>query len=169
MISNLSKYELGWLVGFLEGEGSFLYTSNSIRISVSQKQLEPLERITSMVEGRTYNTKHGNIYYWCLYGEKAVALMYIVYSFMSPRRKGQIKDAVSKWKARNGSIYRKFCGRGHPRTEDNAYYSKSNGKKVRRCKICLKIDYVNDQQRRRVKVNTHVNTSRFFRREISAI
>jgi len=103
--------EIGWIVGFLEGEGSFLKVkgSNSQLVCATQVQREPLERLQSYLGGRIKyrvredSRKHfRNVqpsHEWTIFGSRARGVMMTVYSLMSPKRQEQIKKALGngKW------------------------------------------------------------------------
>lgn len=99
---NLSQTDLGWIAGFLEGEGSFCKCGNTIMVCASQVQKEPLERLYQLLGGgiNEYSSSNyiGNIIYrWCAYGPKAAEIMLEVYHLMSSKRKEQIKDTLLEW------------------------------------------------------------------------
>lgn len=92
----ISAIEIGWVAGFLEGEGSFTGWTG---VKAAQKQLEPLERLQALFGGSL--SRHGNdMHIWQLYGARARGLMMTLYSLMSPRRKEQIRKQLHFWKAR---------------------------------------------------------------------
>lgn len=111
--------DLYWAVGFLEGEGNFNYQAKSymmksgklcnkgakypkFAVKASQVQREPLERLQKLFNGSIYgpiNKKHPNQnpqYAWQVTGPRARGVMMTVYSLMSPKRKGQIKYALTQ-------------------------------------------------------------------------
>lgn len=105
-----------WLVGFLEGEGSFgCYRKNAVSITIGQVQREPLDRALRIFgSGKiyTYQVKNPNakpLNYLKVVGVDAAGWMMVLYSFMSTRRKEQIKKALSTWKHRKN-------------TQNNSYY-----------------------------------------------
>src|SRR5438552_2580468 len=118
----LSDFELGWIVAFLEGEGSFL-PQPSAAVTAGQAQRWPLERLQLLLGGRIYpHTTHATpMNYWRLTGDSAAGLMMTVYSRMSPRRQGQIRRALVLWRAAPGKwAQRRHCYRGHP-FEDGSF------------------------------------------------
>lgn len=103
-----SETDLGWLAGFLEGEGSFGLIGRPPtdlrypRISASQKQREPLERLVRIVGGTIYRSRRGSssrvdsgIWTWCLDGTHARAIMELLLPHMSPRRRTQIDASLA--------------------------------------------------------------------------
>ena len=144
---------LYWAAGFLEGEGSFMDSrsknhktgkkyANHIVIC-SQIQKEPLERLNTLFGGNialfkfgpTSFGRGGNIWRWQTSGRRARGIMMTLFSSMSPRRKEQIKKALSgPWGLRH-----KTCRHG------------INGK-WKNCKICIHEYNVLAYKRRKVNV-----------------
>lgn len=97
-----------WMVGFLEGEGSFCWSKSNAYalVQVGQKQREPLERLQRAYGGRIYLYRQrknalsstGSVYHlWNITGWKAARFMMAVYPFMSPRRKQQIASVIRSY------------------------------------------------------------------------
>lgn len=93
--------DIGWIAGFLEGEGSFLggpARGNGAQVVANQLQREPLDRLATMLGGRVVcrkKTKAKNyIHEWRVSSNRARGIMLTVYSLMSPRRKAQIRRAL---------------------------------------------------------------------------
>ena len=110
---SFTETELYWAAGFLEGEGSFVASSAAcrtrperktvgVRLSAIQVQMEPLERLQRMFGGNirphTHREGQSPLLRWEVNGNRAVALMFTLWSIMSPRRKQQIETAIAKWK-----------------------------------------------------------------------
>ena len=100
--------ELGWVCGFLEGEGAFVAAASSTGkyrypgISAAQVQREPLDRLATLFGGvvhfdpRPNRPKNQNpVHYWRVSGLRAVAIMKLVRPHLSPRRQSQIDTALS--------------------------------------------------------------------------
>src|SRR3990167_2660157 len=117
----MTDFELGWVVGFLEGEGCFAcwvqktgtpHTGGSRSLSVicDQVQKEPLDRLMrftgagKVLGPYTTNKPDGNnrqpIHSWRAHTAAASQLMETIRPHMSPRRQAQIDKALSLWKAR---------------------------------------------------------------------
>jgi len=87
--------DLAWAAGFLEGEGSF---SGRSRVSASQVQREPLDRLASLFGGtvrerkdRTSRPWHQQqLHQWDVSGARARGVMLTLYPMMSQRRQQQI-------------------------------------------------------------------------------
>ena len=91
-----SVRELGWIAGFIEGEGCF--SSGIERIIVVRKQLEPLLILQKCLGGyiSKYRNSWGNLMYrWSVTGKRARGIMLTLYLLMSTKRKKQIKGAIS--------------------------------------------------------------------------
>ena len=95
-----TAFDLGWIVAFLEGEGHFGWKPNgAVFISVSQVDPEPLLRLLSLAGGRigvSKRTKTGRppFHRWQANGARARGVMMTVYSFLSLRRRQQIRRAL---------------------------------------------------------------------------
>ena len=99
--------------GFLDGDGCFRYTplkhreavSGTHTIEATQKEREPLDELALLFGGAIKlfpNRKTGKSYYqWYIHGPNARGVMMMLYPFMTSRRKGQIKLALSRpWSQR---------------------------------------------------------------------
>lgn len=146
-MKNWTDYELGWIVGFLEGEGSF-QCHTSARVSASQVQFEPIEKLVEIAGGKyalNQPTRKNEqpCFRWELNVEDSMEVMRRTYLLMSPKRREQIKDSMEKqlakrYKRPNNS---QFCVNGHELTEANTYLYRRPGlpehaKGVRYCRIC---------------------------------
>jgi hypothetical protein len=116
----LTPVMLGWAAGFLEGEGSFPggKECSPSTVSAVQKEAEPLKRLQHMFGGRVFWRPDGGTYgahVWYVNGPTARGLMMTLYSLMSPRRREQISESITKWRA---GAYR---GQGHRVTRAAGY------------------------------------------------
>lgn len=110
----ISPKEIGWIAGFMEGEGSFTYGNRgNIACCAAQKQLEPLERLHNLVGGKVY--KYDRINSWRLNGSNAISLMMTLYGLMSPKRQQKIKECINYWHTKPISTWYKAEIRGLPR------------------------------------------------------
>ena len=134
---------LYWAAAFLEGEGSFSMRSRegswkSARVTASQVQKEPLERLVRILGGKVYldsSNRKNPINRWLVTGPRAVGVMMTVFTIMSPERKSQISKALSVWKqSPPAPQYRMTCPKGHPYSGSNLRLSE--GGKHRKCRTC---------------------------------
>lgn len=133
-----STKDLAWAAGFLEGEGCFSNYGSPI-VTAAQVQREPLDRLSFMFGGNiTYRKINGaagrSIWTWRTHAYRAAEIMMTLYVPMSPKRKGEIEYALTRWRAsrlmkRSGTG---LCARGHPLDGYNAV--KVNG--YIRCREC---------------------------------
>lgn len=141
--------EIAWAAGFLEGEGSFgvarykkrPWTGSAI-VAAVQKQREPLARLHALFGGndpkqyfKAGPTKDKSVWQWRVYGATAIGVMLTVYTFMSSRRKGQIRDAVVSCRfalGKSGTLS-PLCRNGHPRSEFGARLKTTGTRYCRRC------------------------------------
>lgn len=98
----INATDIGWVAGFLEGEGSFGWAQSRLFVTVSQKDREPLDKLNSLVAGRLYRFEpkgRNPIYRWECSGPQASGLMMTVFSLMSARRRDQIAKALGSWRS----------------------------------------------------------------------
>jgi transposase len=96
---------LAWTAGFLEGDGSFSVSGADPRVSATQVELEPLNRLLSLHGGAIYPHKPAGFgkkkgHAWVLRGGKGIGLMMTLYPFMCSRRQRQIKKTILDWLSR---------------------------------------------------------------------
>lgn len=137
-----STVALSWIAGFLEGEGSFVGCESGGQITVSAVQLqrEPLDRVQIALGGtiRPYVNKRGTLVYrWTINGSHAIGVAFTLYTFMSPRRREQIRKMVAIWKGRPGKNNRlkTRCPRGHEYTPENIYLMSGRRRACRQCYV----------------------------------
>jgi hypothetical protein len=102
----MEEKDFYWLIGIMEGEGSFMKGSpsspNRIKMSVQMTDEDVIARI-GVLFGRRYITNparregHKISYTVCITDSKAYNLMREMYPHMSKRRKGQIKKALDSY------------------------------------------------------------------------
>ena len=89
--------DIGWVAGFLEGEGSFQRQSV---VSAVQVNREPLERLEQLLGGRIWLRKtHGArqpTYQWNVSGPRARGVMLTIFSLMSAKRQRQVHRAMRR-------------------------------------------------------------------------
>lgn len=124
----MTGFELIWLAGWLEGEGSFYYilsTGNSPRIVVQvfSTDLDVLKKAQALMGAKTITLikprpmtgtqwKSNGGYRTEVQGETAAALMRSLLPFMGRRRTQQINDALEKWEERPTKPILKPCACG---------------------------------------------------------
>ena len=116
----MNEFELGWVVGFLEGEGSFHcqisrrinrpgrrpHDQYDLKIEACQVQREPLERlhrytgVGNIVPKRDRRRPASTLHEWTIWGSKAFTLMTILRPFLSPRRQMQVDTAIGRYESR---------------------------------------------------------------------
>lgn len=109
-MNDLSDYELGWLVGILEGEGCFSigmdkrrkHREKKVRVQLQMGDAEiiaKLIRITGLGNvGGPYKTRskvHTPMWGWNLGHDDSLQIMALVYDHMSARRKARIAEVVA--------------------------------------------------------------------------
>jgi hypothetical protein len=153
----LLMVDLGWIAGFLEGEGSFGLSGRnrqSPRVRAPQLQREPLDRLQRLLGGKialqppTSGTQP--VHHWALDTNRSVQLMMTLYTLMSPRRQQQIAKALAAWRTnpRFKSAIRTRCPNGHRLSPDNVYVSlRPNGKRRLTCRKCERVRETQRQRR----------------------
>lgn len=97
--------DIAWSAGFCEGEACFSSHHNSPQVIVTQTNCkEVLEKLQQFFGGSIYKKDNSKKFingiqskdsdYWGIYGERARGFMMTIYSFMSGKRKIQIKKAL---------------------------------------------------------------------------
>lgn len=92
--------DLAWAAGFLEGEGNFgvnnrkLGSSASQVVRATQKNLEPLYKIQSILGGVVKPLRKDGYGEWRTYGVRARGIMMTLYHFLSARKRSDIALAL---------------------------------------------------------------------------
>jgi len=147
--------DLAWTAGFMEGEGSFLWTPLTLRtghasgqsvVIAVQVQREPLDRLRRLYGGYLYvqsrppGSRHQSIWKWGLTGHRGIGLMMSLYGLMSPKRRAQIAVVLNHWRALPGPWNRQraatHCRNGHPYTYKTTVYPRVDRPSERRCRLC---------------------------------
>lgn len=144
MAGTVTGAEIGWIAGFLEGEGHFAFQHGSARIRVTQVQRQPLERLVVLVGGSIHDrpaasSRNQPYSVWWCGGRLAIALMMSVYALMSPKRKSRIADCLGAWRSGPGQGWHRtltHCKYGHPFTER---YWRLGGKGQQICVYCREL------------------------------
>lgn len=97
----ISAEDIGWVAGFLEGEGCFNWAQRRLSVNTTQKDWEPLVRLQEVVGGtlRQYKNRKQMLWRHVVTGPQAAGLMMTVYTLMSARRRDQIKTALQGWQS----------------------------------------------------------------------
>jgi hypothetical protein len=94
-----TEVAISWAVGFLEGEGYFLWTGRTEKVSASQVNQEPLKRLQRLFGGNIngpyqISNPNASLYYrWDIHGPLARRALGLLYPEMSEIRKEQIDYA----------------------------------------------------------------------------
>ncbi len=95
----MTDLELGWVTGVFEGEGSVVVQHNSLRLNMRSTDCDVIERMTSLMGGRTYGPYEPNsslglkpYWMWVVVGEPAEAGLAAMYPLLSQRRRGQADE-----------------------------------------------------------------------------
>lgn len=101
----MTRDELNWLAGLLEGEGSFMKgppsAPNTPSVSVHMTDLDVVERVTKLfgmgfiLEPKKQRDHHKKSYLSRVRGQRAIDLMILLRPLMGERRKSQIDRALS--------------------------------------------------------------------------
>ena|ERR1035437_9260938 len=90
--------DIAWAAGIYEGEGHCRPTgANTVRLSVSQKDLWLLYRLRQLFGGTVYLRKScgkSNVNQWYLSGTRARGFLLTIFSFLSPRRREQARSTL---------------------------------------------------------------------------
>lgn len=86
--------DVAWAAGFAEGEGCFkTHKKRSPCVTVAQKDPESLYRLLALYGGFMSQAKSG-VWYWFVYGKRAVRFMEDIYPWMSSRRREKIDEVL---------------------------------------------------------------------------
>ena len=139
----LSAKDLGWVAGFIEGEGTFGWAGTTPTVSAAQVQYWPLERMKALCGGSIITLKRkevvGQIYFrWYIYGVGATELIKLIYPLLSPRRQEQAKVVYTKryQQVNAPKLIKTICKHGHLWIKKNIYTFKKDGRQI--CKICAR-------------------------------
>ena len=136
--------QIGWIAGFLEGEGHFRMLNGTPGVRAKQVERGPLERLSSLVGGNVIDkpapTERNQPYSnWGVYGRRAIEVMMTIYPMMSAKRRHRIGEVISIWRAVPGKGWHRkltHCKYGHPFT---ARYWRTSGKGQQICMECREL------------------------------
>ena len=93
-----SIWDIVWAAGIFEGEGSAfprIKGKAGIQVSVCQNDPWILYKLRDRFGGTVSNPcKNRKSYTWWLFGPRAMGFLYTIFTFLSPRRKEQVKIAI---------------------------------------------------------------------------
>jgi hypothetical protein len=93
----ITMRDIIWTAGFYEGEGS-CSGGHSTQAKIAQKDPWALERLQRWYGGSIGQWKQGRgmgIYQWLLSGSRARGFLLTIFTFLSPRRRAQVKRALA--------------------------------------------------------------------------
>lgn len=111
-LPKMSKLDIAWLAGLLEGEGSFVihfkerqpkfgasWKQLAVRVQIAMTDEDIIHRVGAMFNAASYHKKPNKPGYKLLHmtsiaGPKAVALMKLIRPHMGVRRQAQITKAI---------------------------------------------------------------------------
>jgi hypothetical protein len=96
---NVRLVDIAWAAGIYEGEGSIqIQGSKCLAVLIGQKDTWILERMEKLFGGIMHNvtTTQREYYMWRLSGPRALGFLFTIYSFLSPRRKAQFREAFHR-------------------------------------------------------------------------
>lgn len=136
--------DLAWLAGFLEGDGCFcLQKHRYASVKVSQTSRWPLEVCQRLLGGTIHPRRHNQpnhrpVFYWSIGGPSAAGAMMTLFSFLSPRRREQVKSVLRRWVTVPAkAAMRTHCPKGHPFSGDNLFIrTLKQGHAGRGCREC---------------------------------
>lgn len=93
--------ELAWAAGIWEGEGSVGCYEGAFRLTVAQKDRWILDRLRAWFGGTVYVRKEHYqggryvLHQWYLTGARGRGFAYTIFTWLSPRRRAQLRKALS--------------------------------------------------------------------------
>lgn len=91
--------DFAWAAGFLEGEGNFgtnhVKEHRSQCVRATQKNLEPLYRLQRILGGSVKPLRSDGYGEWRTYGIRARGIMFTLFSFLSAKKRADIRFALS--------------------------------------------------------------------------
>lgn len=140
-MNRISEFQLGWIVGIMEGEGWFVKNPKTPRASVAMTDYDTIEKFIEIVGVGHLSERHfkGNKKSQLAWNlgvyEDLEDFLTMIIPHMSARRSERIKEVLDvlseKRIQREWRLEHFVCG--HPKTEDNTYNT-NQGKTV--CRTC---------------------------------
>lgn len=99
---DITKKDLIWLAGLIEGDGCFTSQKNRPVLSLGLTDKDVLEKAANLLETSFYTAigeKRGykDYYVFQIKSEKAISIMNALYPYMGERRKKKIDEVKNKW------------------------------------------------------------------------
>jgi len=146
---------IGWIAGFIEGEGSFTWAGSTICVSATQVDKQPIQDLQDMLGGGigTFSRKEvtGNIYHrWQVYGPRAAGVMMTLYPMLTRRRQSKIRQLLKVWlvKGRSKTERDLYFSCGHKKSSS---YTFINSRGYLSCRICTREQHNRSQRRIRAE------------------
>jgi hypothetical protein len=108
----IPMHEIGWIAGFLEGEGFFTTvgrTEKTPRIEAGQVDIGPIDRLHDRFGGKMWQELRGGVYgrykgnrqpFWRWYcpPSESVQIMMTIWPLVSTKRRLEIEKCLAIWK-----------------------------------------------------------------------
>lgn len=88
--------DIAYAAGFYEGEGYVGMHSGTLRVTMAQKYIEPLERIRTYFGGNIRPATRDGMFYLNLYGLRSWIFLRTIGPYLSPRRIDQANRAAAQ-------------------------------------------------------------------------
>jgi hypothetical protein len=89
----ITTIDIAWAAGIYEGEGTCNYRGDTV--SIAQKNRWILDKLQSLFGGKVHNyLEQNNAHYWRIHGPHARGFLLTIFTFMSPRRRKQIRTEI---------------------------------------------------------------------------
>lgn len=94
--SHPTMLDIAWAAGIVEGEGHMRHAmTNTQLVAVAQKETWILYKLKSLFGGGVYrHDSAGLASYWRLTGARARGFIMTIYTFLSPHKKAQARNAL---------------------------------------------------------------------------
>ena len=105
-MNTLTDYDQGWVVGMLEGEGTFYARGNpdcpiELRVECTSIDIETPNRLQELLGGNIYGPYRRNEVKWALYKRKAVLELIVwLRPLLCDRRQVQIDKMLKEFELR---------------------------------------------------------------------
>lgn len=130
--------DIAWAAGIYEGEGNF--TGHSVTVGQKNKWL--CDKLQLLFGGNVTHqeSRHAEYFVWHLSGKKCRGFLLTIFTFLSPRRRKQIKE-FPKFFIDPFFKRQEFCRNGHEYTRENTLIVEDDRNPegwIKRCKVCYK-------------------------------